>query len=184
MSPPTNERRAGTRQAQLAEASGSACDADRLVADRMVACGSATIHEATGRRGLMHWIHLMVGPRSPAARSRRSCRRGTTWRSTSVWSAALRGRGSAPPSLAARGVCARGTVKRRALSLQEPVGIGGVLVRPGDWVLGDHDGCVCVPAEKSLSVLHLAEQREVREEALRQGAKLGEPLLGTAPPPR
>lgn len=41
---------------------------------------------------------------------------------------------------------------------QQPVRIGDVFVRPGDVVLGDGDGAVCVPREIALDVLTRAEE--------------------------
>ena len=77
-----------------------------------------------------------------------------------------------PPSVAARGVNARGTVKRR---LRRPVGsavaIGGQLVMSGDWLVCDRDGACVFPEARLEDALRRAEARLAREqEALSQVA--------------
>ena len=44
-----------------------------------------------------------------------------------------------------------------------PVNIGGILVRPGDIVMGDVDGVVVVPAEHEQEVLAAAQEIDARE---------------------
>jgi regulator of RNase E activity RraA len=41
--------------------------------------------------------------------------------------------------------------------LNEPVSCGGVRVRPGDVIVGDGSGVVCVPAERAAEVADLAQ---------------------------
>jgi 4-hydroxy-4-methyl-2-oxoglutarate aldolase len=48
-----------------------------------------------------------------------------------------------------------------------PVEIGGVTVRPGDFVLADLDGAVVVPAEHAVEVLERAEKRKTTERSMR-----------------
>jgi 4-hydroxy-4-methyl-2-oxoglutarate aldolase len=64
---------------------------------------------------------------------------------------------SAPPSVAARGINARGTVKRR---LRQPVGsdvsVGDVLISSGDWIVCDEDGVLVLPESTAGSVLERA----------------------------
>ncbi len=49
-----------------------------------------------------------------------------------------------------------------------PVVIGGVTVRPGDFVIGDADGVVIVPAELAVEVLEEVESLAVSETNMRQ----------------
>lgn len=64
----------------------------------------------------------------------------------------------------ARGSVPATTVGRyRTVSLNEPVEMGGVAVRPGDLIVADTDGVVCVPAELIDTVLASAQQIEERE---------------------
>ena len=61
------------------------------------------------------------------------------------------------------------------------VSCGGQVVRPGDWVVGDEDGVVVVPAEKLADTLAKAQRivkaEKVLERAILKGADLGQ-LLG------
>ncbi len=54
---------------------------------------------------------------------------------------------------------------------------GGQIVRPGDWVIGDDDGVVVVPAEQASSAHERAKQiiqaEKVLEQRIRKGADLG-----------
>lgn len=79
-----------------------------------------------------------------------------------------------PPAIAARGVSARGTVKRRVRSLGVPVAVGGVLVAPGDWVVGDRDGVCVVQRDRLDAMLARAGARIAKEDALRRRLRAGE----------
>lgn len=79
----------------------------------------------------------------------------------------------APPAVAASGISAHGTVKRRVRSIGEPIAIGGALVKPGDWVVGDRDGVCVVPAAAAFDVLGAAERRIEREHELRETLQTG-----------
>jgi 4-hydroxy-4-methyl-2-oxoglutarate aldolase len=74
---------------------------------------------------------------------------------------------SAPPAIAARSISSRGTVKRRILGLDGPVAIGDVLVRPGDWIVGDVDGVCVVPARHLDALLGAAQARVDKEAGVR-----------------
>ena len=59
-----------------------------------------------------------------------------------------------------------------AVSADEPMLCGGVLIRPGDLIFADEDGIVRIPAEKAEAVIRLATEKvqgenTVREELLR-----------------
>lgn len=47
------------------------------------------------------------------------------------------------------------------------VNIGGVRVRPGDYIFGDEDGIVVVPAELTMEVLESAEAVAAKEDRIR-----------------
>lgn len=72
-----------------------------------------------------------------------------------------------PPSIAARSISARGTVKRRTIAFNEPIDVGAVLVRPNDWVVADADGVCVIPADLLEDVLSKAMARTERENAIR-----------------
>ncbi|CAI8704408.1 RraA family protein [Pseudomonas serbica] len=57
----------------------------------------------------------------------------------------------------------RGPYKNGPGEINVPVCIGGMIVSPGDIVVGDHDGIVAFPASEAESLLqrcHLTEQKE------------------------
>lgn len=56
---------------------------------------------------------------------------------------------------------------------QVPVTIGTVTVSPGDWVVGDDDGVVVVPAAVAEDVLAEAERKTATESAIRRAVREG-----------
>jgi 4-hydroxy-4-methyl-2-oxoglutarate aldolase len=58
-------------------------------------------------------------------------------------------------------------------SMNVPVHSGGVLVNPGDLVLGDHDGVVVIPAEAAQEVIQMAEEKSSGEDLVRQRLEEG-----------
>ena len=72
-----------------------------------------------------------------------------------------------PFAVFARGLSVKGTFKEDVGLVNHPISCGGVIVQPGDLVLGDDDGvCVvaCIDAE---DVLSRAQQRDREEEEAR-----------------
>jgi 4-hydroxy-4-methyl-2-oxoglutarate aldolase len=74
----------------------------------------------------------------------------------------------------ARGTALRGTTKDRGGSVGSPVTVGGVLVRAGDWLVGDADGVSLIESGQIQSVIGAGGARAAREqryfEALERGA--------------
>jgi 4-hydroxy-4-methyl-2-oxoglutarate aldolase len=66
----------------------------------------------------------------------------------------------------------RGTVMR----IDVPVRCGGVLVNPGDWVFGDVDGVVVIPAAVARQTIDLALAKVSQETSLREELAAGVPL--------
>ena len=78
-------------------------------------------------------------------------------------------------------VSAQGTVKETAGSVNVPVSIGGQIVRPGDAIIADDDGVVCVPRSDVGQALEAARARVAKEEQSRKalaGGQLGLDLYG------
>jgi RraA family protein len=67
----------------------------------------------------------------------------------------------------AAGVTHRGPYKDGPGEINVPISIGGMVIEPGDLVLGDDDGVLCVPFEATAAVLkatqakHAAEQQQM-----------------------
>lgn len=53
--------------------------------------------------------------------------------------------------------------RAKTLAANIEVDMGGVIVHPGDIIVGDIDGVVCVPREHAEDVLKMAEEIDVRE---------------------
>lgn len=97
--------------------------------------------------------------------------------------AALR-RGTFP--VFAAGVTHRGPYKDGPGEINVPVAVDGMVVHPGDLVLGDDDGVVCVPYETVAEVRAAAQAKQVYEEKLlvdtlagRTDKKWVDPILAT-----
>ena len=78
-------------------------------------------------------------------------------------------------------VSAQGTVKETAGAVNVAVSVGGQVVRPGDAILADDDGVVCVPRADVGQALEAARARVAKEERSRAalaGGELGLDLYG------
>lgn len=76
----------------------------------------------------------------------------------------------------AKGLSVKGTDKHAPARLGAVV-IDGVVVNPGDWVLGDSDGVVVIPAAAADEVLQRSIEREAKERQIIERIRRGERTL-------
>jgi 4-hydroxy-4-methyl-2-oxoglutarate aldolase len=78
-------------------------------------------------------------------------------------------------------VSAQGTVKETPGAVNIPVSVGGQIIRPGDAIIADDDGVVCVPRAEVRATLAAGQARVAKEEQSRKAladGQLGLDLYG------
>jgi regulator of RNase E activity RraA len=74
------------------------------------------------------------------------------------------------------------SVIHHPVDMNVPIGCGGVLVMPGDVVVGDAEGVVVIPARLAEEVAHAAYEQELLEEFLLEKVGRGASISGVYPP--
>jgi 4-hydroxy-4-methyl-2-oxoglutarate aldolase len=72
-----------------------------------------------------------------------------------------------------KGICIRGTEKFVPGRFGESIVIDGVVINPGDFVLGDSDGVVIIPFARAQELTQAAVDREAKEQQIMQRLREG-----------
>lgn len=86
------------------------------------------------------------------------------------------------PTFAAGASAMTNLAQHHAVDINVPVGCAEVAVYPGDVIVGDAEGVVCIPRHLAAEVAEAAAEQERLEEFILREVEAGAPLRGTYPP--
>ena len=73
-------------------------------------------------------------------------------------------------------------VQHHVVDFQLPIACADVAIYPGDIMVGDRDGVICIPRHLAEEVAHDSLEQEELEEFILKKVEGGSPLRGTYPP--
>ena len=73
-------------------------------------------------------------------------------------------------------------VRHHAIDIDVPIGCGGVPVYPGDWMMGDGEGVVVIPAGIAAEVAAEAVEMTAFEDYVERQVAAGRSIIGLYPP--
>lgn len=76
-----------------------------------------------------------------------------------------------------KGISIKGSVKETPGTINEDVICAGIIIKPGDIIIGDDDGVVVVPQEIGADTVLKCRKREKKEEAIIEQLKSGKTTL-------
>jgi regulator of RNase E activity RraA len=86
------------------------------------------------------------------------------------------------PGYHARPSAPTNLTKHHAVAVNEPIACGGVSVFPGDIIVGDNEGVVCIPLHMANEVADEAAEMTVFEDFVLEMVKQGASTFGLYPP--
>ena len=86
------------------------------------------------------------------------------------------------PVFAAAAAPTTNRAQHHAVDMQVPIGCAEVAVYPGDVIVADPDGVICIPRHLAPEVARDALEQERLEEFVLERIEAGRPLRGTYPP--
>ena len=72
--------------------------------------------------------------------------------------------------------------KHHAVAINDPIACGGVAVFPGDIMVGDNEGVVCIPRHLAEEVANEATEMTIFEDFVMEKVKEGASIFGLYPP--
>ncbi len=66
----------------------------------------------------------------------------------------------------AKGINLRGPLKEGPGSINIPISLGGMIVHPGDIILGDSDGVIAVPSSQAIEAARLGQEKVKQEQEM------------------
>ena len=72
--------------------------------------------------------------------------------------------------------------KHHAVALNDPIACGGVAVFPGDVIVGDNEGVVCIPFHMADAIAEEAEEMTAFEDFVLEKVQMGASTFGLYPP--